>query len=218
MARWPDGPMARWPDGPMARWPDGPMARWPDGPMARWPDGPMARWPDGPMINSSPLPLPLPAKLFRLFEIKQCQDAAAELGDEVVESFGPIVERRDDGKDHRAGKLRPQHIFQMDTIERRVAHGENEPVALLQANVRRALDKRVGNPGRQSAPGSRSCTESPPCPPRRTNRWRWKRQCRNPGGIRSCGLRAPASAREFARISKCPNRAHRAAASARCRK
>ena len=88
----------------------------------------MTRWLDDSI--SASLPFALPAILLRLFEIEKGQHAAAELGNEVIESPGPIVKRRDDGKDHRAGKLRPQHVFKMDAIERRVAHGEDELVAL----------------------------------------------------------------------------------------
>ncbi len=69
-----------------------------------------------------------------------------------------MVKRRDDGEDHRACGVRAQHILKVDAIEGRVAHGEDELAALLQADVGSALDESVGNSRRdlrEAAGGAR---------------------------------------------------------------
>ena len=57
-----------------------------------------------------------------------------------------VIERGNDRHDYRACLLRPQHIFQMHAVERRVAHTKHELAAFLEHDVRRTRHKIVADP------------------------------------------------------------------------
>jgi len=61
-----------------------------------------------------------------------------------------VIVRRDHRIDRRARLRRILHIAQMDRIERRLAHAQNQPPPLLQADVRRALDQVRRKPVRDA--------------------------------------------------------------------
>src|SRR5947207_11519394 len=89
--------------------------------------------------------LPHPAKLLRLIEVKVREQATAELGHEVLDRPRPVIEGWDDGEDVGAGLLGAQHVLEVNAAERRVADGQNQSAAFLQAYVCGALDQRGGN-------------------------------------------------------------------------
>ena len=65
-----------------------------------------------------------PAMHFFLRQAGLRQNAANKLRHQIVDRFWLIVKRGIDRHDHRSGLLCAQHVFQMDAIERRVAHAK----------------------------------------------------------------------------------------------
>jgi len=88
--------------------------------------------------HNSELLFPFPSKLPGLFKAQAGQDTATELCDQVVDGFGPVIERRDDREYHRSRGLRAQHVLKMDAVEGRVANRQDELAPFLQADVRGA--------------------------------------------------------------------------------
>src|SRR5208337_169912 len=95
--------------------------------------------------SPSPKLLSHPSKLVRLLEPQERKYSAAELGDEVVDGLWPVIERRNDGKDHRACGLGTQHVLEVNPIKGSVAYCQHNLVTFLQANVGGALDERLRN-------------------------------------------------------------------------
>src|SRR6266446_5753809 len=73
------------------------------------------------------------------------QDAANELRNKIVDRFRLVIESRYRGHNHRTGLLRPQHVFQMNAVDRRVANTQNEFPAFLEHHVRRSRDQIVAD-------------------------------------------------------------------------
>jgi hypothetical protein len=63
------------------------------------------------------------------------QDAVGELGDDVVDGLGGVVEGGHGGHYGGAGVVDAEHVFEVDAVERRFAQAEHEGAALFQANV-----------------------------------------------------------------------------------
>src|SRR5579864_6724778 len=72
-----------------------------------------------------------PAKHLFLWQADLRQDAAKILPHQIVNRFWMMVKRRDRGHDDCAGLLRAQHVFEMDAVERRIAHAEDQLAVLL---------------------------------------------------------------------------------------
>ena len=73
------------------------------------------------------------------------QDAIDEFAGNLVGGVGLEVERGDDREDRRAGFGSERHVAQMNAVERRLAHAEDQRPAFLQANVGGALDELDGH-------------------------------------------------------------------------
>src|SRR6185437_13560486 len=63
------------------------------------------------------------------------QDAADELAGELGRVCGFQIERRNDGENGCAGFGGPRHVAQVNTVERRFTHTEDEGTMLLEGNV-----------------------------------------------------------------------------------
>src|SRR6266481_3680660 len=68
------------------------------------------------------------------------QHAANVLRDKVVDRFWLVIKSWYRGHNHRSRLLRPQHIFKMHPIERRVANAQNEFSSFFEHDVRRSRD------------------------------------------------------------------------------
>src|SRR6266478_2744966 len=86
-----------------------------------------------------------PAVHLFLRETDLRQDAANVLRNKIVDRFRLVIESRYRGHNHRAGLLRPQHVFQMNAVERRVANTQNQFPAFLEHHVRRSRDQIVAD-------------------------------------------------------------------------
>ena len=63
--------------------------------------------------------------------------------DQVFDALGLVVEARVGGKNHRSRAREPQHVFQMQGGERRLARHQDQLAAFLERDIRRALDEVV---------------------------------------------------------------------------
>ena len=87
----------------------------------------------------------LPAVLFFLGQAELSQDTVGELSDDVVDGFGRVVEGGHGGHDGGAGVVDAQHVFEVNTVERRFAETEGQGTALFQANIGGAGKQIVGD-------------------------------------------------------------------------
>ena len=88
-----------------------------------------------------------PAVLFFLRQVQLSKDAVGELGDDVVDCFGSVVEGGHGGHDSGTGVVNAEHVFEVDAVERCFAETEDEGAALFQADVGGAGEKIVGDAG-----------------------------------------------------------------------
>src|SRR5229473_101872 len=63
-----------------------------------------------------------PAIHFVLREPNLREDTANVLRNEIVDRFRLVIKRRHRGHNHRSGLLCPQHVFEMNVVDRRIAH------------------------------------------------------------------------------------------------
>lgn len=70
-----------------------------------------------------------------------------ELGDDVVDGLGSVVEGGHSGHYGGACVVDAKHIFEVDAVERRFAQTQDEGAALFQANVGGAGKQIVGDSG-----------------------------------------------------------------------
>src|SRR5437016_7177420 len=86
-----------------------------------------------------------PAVHLLLWKMNLCQDAANVLRHKIIDRFRMMIESRYRRHDHRTGLLRPQHVFEMNAIDWRVAHTQNELPAFLEHYVCRSRDQIVAD-------------------------------------------------------------------------
>src|ERR1700722_13147018 len=91
--------------------------------------------------------LTLPAVLFFLGEAELGQDAVGEMGDDVVDGFGRVVEGGHGGHDGGTGVVDAEHVFEVDAVEGRFPEAEHQGAALFQADVGGAGKQIVGYAG-----------------------------------------------------------------------
>src|ERR1700674_372184 len=87
-----------------------------------------------------------PAEHLLLRKINLREHAADVLRHDVVDALRMIVKSGNRRHDHGAGLLSAQHVFQMDAVERRVAHAEDELAAFLEHDVGGACDEIIAGP------------------------------------------------------------------------
>src|SRR6185369_1498184 len=76
-------------------------------------------------------------------DIKLIDHAHRDVIDHVVEILWVIVERRYWRKNHDAHAREFQHVLQMNLVERRLAHHEDELTSFFENYVRRAMNQVV---------------------------------------------------------------------------
>src|SRR5207245_3269716 len=76
-------------------------------------------------------------------DVEQDEYALNGVVDDVVERLRMVVEGGDGGRDHHAHPGQLQHVLEVDLAEGRLAHGEDEPAALLEDHVRGAVNEVV---------------------------------------------------------------------------
>src|SRR4051812_22817609 len=79
-------------------------------------------------------------------DIKLIDHAHRDVIDHVVEILWVIVERRHWGKNHDAHAREFQHVLEMDFVEWRFTHNEDELSTFLENHVRRAMNQVVAQP------------------------------------------------------------------------
>src|SRR5690348_11670389 len=77
----------------------------------------------------------LPDVSVRLGQADVGQDAVDELAGELGRVCGFQVERGNDGENGCAGFCGPRHVAQVNTVERRFTHAEDQGAAFLEGNV-----------------------------------------------------------------------------------
>jgi len=95
-----------------------------------------------------------PAVLFFLRQAHLCEDAASELGDDVVDGLGRVVEGGHGGHDGGAGVVDAEHVFKVNAVEGSFAQAEHKGAALFQANVSGAGKQVVGDTGGDGGEGA----------------------------------------------------------------
>ena len=93
-------------------------------------------------------PAARPAKHFFLRQSGLRQYAARKLHHQVVNCFRSVIERRHHRHNHRARSLCAQHVFQVNAVQRRIAHAEKQLAAFFHHHIRRARHQIVASPAR----------------------------------------------------------------------
>lgn len=73
-----------------------------------------------------------------------CEDAIDELPGHLSRALGMVVERGNGRKDNGSCFRSQLHVAKMNAIERRFAYAEDERAALLEADIRGAMDEIAG--------------------------------------------------------------------------
>ena len=88
----------------------------------------------------------LPHIRARLGQSEVREDAVHKIADHVRRGCRLAVKRGDHRKDCRAGVRRKLHVAEMDFIERRLTHAEQQRAPLLQTDIRGALIRFAAMP------------------------------------------------------------------------
>src|SRR6185437_6164262 len=111
---------------------------------SRWdPWGRQLPWAEGGSYQAALGTLPLEGG--RLGQSDVFEQTGGELADHGVERGGAIVKGRRQREDGGAGFVGGEQIAQMDAVQRRLAHRQQQPAALLEADVGGALDQGIGH-------------------------------------------------------------------------
>ena len=94
--------------------------------------------------------IPRPTAKLRHLQPEQIQDPPDRMVDQIVDGLWIVVERRHRRRDDRAHSAQGQHIFQVDVVQRCFPDQQNKAAPLLERDIGRARDQRVGGAKRMA--------------------------------------------------------------------